>query len=104
MVMMGGSLERRQSWLRSLTLTFFLIGLFLATAWDADGNANTDNLPQTTFSIERRSVRSTADASHGDESTDSPTEVPRPLRRPRPIQHFLREWCWRILAIPSRGP
>lgn len=103
---MGGVCRRSESWawLRALSLIFFLAGLLLAATWDADGNANTDNLPQATFTIESRSVQNTAEASDSTDGDGSPLLIRRPLRRPRPLQRFLREWIWRFVAVRSRGP
>jgi hypothetical protein len=85
-----------------LTLMFFLAGLLLATAWDADGNPNTDNLPQMVLTIDASAV---VDADvHVEENREEAlrqrTRHFRWLRR-QPI--IGRDRHWRPLAVPRRG-
>jgi len=82
-----------------------LAGLLLASAWDADGNPNTDNLPQATVMLAPRSVRTADEQTDGDDSDDSPGELARSARRPKHHHRFaLRELSWHRIAVPSRGP
>jgi len=86
-----------------LTLMFLLAGLLLATAWDADGNPNTDNLPQMVLTIEASTVV------EGEAHVEDGSERNLP-RRSRPFSWLHRqpimgrEWRWRPLAVPRRGP
>ena len=86
-----------------LTLMFLLAGLLLATAWDADGNPDTDNLPQMVLTIESGTVVD-ADARIEDSGESSPHERSRFFHWLRRQTIVVPEWRWRPLAVPRRGP
>jgi hypothetical protein len=77
--------------------------LSLSLVWDADGNPNTDNLPQAVVCVEARTV---AEADVHVEDRDDPLPCGRHrgirwlLRRPLVV----REWRWRPFGVPQRGP
>lgn len=102
---MGGSRSgRERAWPSALLLVVFLSSLLLAIAWDVDGDPTTDNLPAATLTISPRTVCAVDAESDG---TAEGTSDPRPSRRwrlGRRRQHFLRDWIWQFVAIPSRGP
>ena len=106
MVAMAGTSKhnQRRSWLRACTLVFFLAGLVLATAWDADGDPSTDNLPPATLAIAPRTVSSVDEESNEDHSDSADARSHQHRSRARRRKTFLREWHWRFVAVPSRGP
>lgn len=76
----------------------------VSSAWDADGNPNTINLPAVAIPSETRP--SSDIASQGQDADAVPDGVPRRRRLLRPIRHadVFRRWRWRRLALPPRGP
>lgn len=84
-------------------LMFLLGSLLLATAWDADGNPNTDNLPQMVLTIEAGTVvGAEAHVEEGGEKTFARRSRPFSWLHRQPIMG--RERRWRPLAVPRRGP
>jgi hypothetical protein len=88
---------------RTWMVLLLLGGLLLATSWDADGNPNTDNLPQialqTGIQVEA-DVEVRVEDSSG-ETSDTLTFFARVIAQRLRI---LREWIWRPVALPARGP
>jgi hypothetical protein len=91
-------------WFGVLSTAILLAGLFLASAWDGDGNPTTDNLPQATVTLAPRSVHTADEQTPGDEGDDFSDQRPRKARRLRHRRLALRELSWRRVAVPSRGP
>ena len=77
--------------------------LALSLVWDADGNPNTDNLQPAVACVEVR-IAAEVDAHVEDGEGARPRERYRGLRwlRWRPV--VVREWRWRPLGLPLRGP
>ncbi len=69
----SGSRESR-SWWSVLTLMLFISGLLLATAWDADGNPNTDNLPQIALTADTRDETRLSDQAPDTVDSDEPED------------------------------
>ena len=103
---MDGVANRRYQWPRlgALSLVLVLTTLMLATVWDADGDPTTDNLPAATLTISPRCVCSVDAESVGTAEDAYDTRPSRRWRRGRKRQHFLKDWIWRFVAVPSRGP
>ncbi len=96
--------KNRYRWLTGWWVILVIGGLLVAVAWDADGNPNTDNLPQIalqTAAPTEADIDVEVEAEHGG-STDAP--------RGFFLCHFaqraraVREWMWRTVALPARGP
>ncbi len=91
-------------WFSVLSTAVLLAGLFLASAWDGDGNPATDNLPQATVTLASRTVRTADEKTEGDGGDIPPQQHRRTAHRPRLFRFALRELSWRRAAVPSRGP
>src|SRR5579863_4382142 len=68
--------------------------LALSMVWDADGNPNTDNLPQAVACVEARVVAE-ADSRIADGESDLPGERAWGFRWLRRRAIVVREWRWR---------
>ena len=103
---MSGASKRHKDrrWLGVLPLTFVLMGLLVATVWDADGDPATDNLPPATLTVAPCSVGTVDEEFIGASDTVDRPRHRRPFRPVRRRHHVVREWCWRLVAIPSQGP
>jgi hypothetical protein len=78
-------------------------GLLVSLVWDADGNPNTDNLPQAVVCIEARTAAE-AKAHIEDGEDDLPRERVWGFRWLRRRAVVVGEWCWRPIGVPLRGP
>ena len=77
--------------------------LSLSLVWDADGNPNTDNLPQAVACVETRTAAE-ADAHVEDGDDAVPRERDWGFRWLRRRAVVVREWRWRPFGVPLRGP
>jgi hypothetical protein len=80
-----------------------LLGLFVAVAWDADGNPATDNLPHAVLTGDLASAQA-SDTVDDEARRDDPPRRPWPPRRWRHRWQATREANWRSIAISERGP
>jgi hypothetical protein len=80
------------------------LGLLLSAAWDADGNPNTDNLPQ--IAIVNGASVADLEAPAQESNSSTPRFLTRvfTLFRRHSTSLRIREWLWRSVAIPERGP
>ena len=85
------------------TMVILCAGLLVSTVWDADGNPNTDNLPQIVLPTEVGTA-SDADARIEDSDKSSSHHRPRFFSWLRQHTDVVREWRWWSLAVPRRGP
>ena len=77
--------------------------LSLSLVWDADGNPNTDNLPQAVVCVEARTAAE-ADAHIEDGEDALPRERDWGFRWLCRRAVVVREWRWRPIGVPLRGP
>jgi len=84
-------------------LFVFVGGLLLAVAWDADGNPNTDNLPQACLTtVATDTVKADVDPQMNQSSTP---HVHRACLHPASTRtRAIRELLWGKVAAPARGP
>ena len=77
--------------------------LSLSLVWDADGNPNTDNLPQAVVCVEALTeAEAEAHVEGGEDALPRERHWGIRWRRRRVV--VLREWRWRPLGVPLRGP
>jgi hypothetical protein len=84
-------------------MIFFSAGLLVSFVWDADGNPNTDNLPQMVLRV-KAGTEADAEARVENIDDDSPRVRDKRFRWLRWQVVVAREWRWRPLAVPPRGP
>ena len=81
---------------------FLALTMVVAFAWDADGNPNTENLPQVVLTVADDTVDHVAGI-HQDSPSSIPPARPGRIRRLRSVWHTWRLASWRATA-PERGP
>jgi hypothetical protein len=98
---------RRGKSLGTMLITWSMIVvssiLSLSLVWDADGNPNTDNLPQAVVCVEARTAAE-ADALVEDGEDALPRERDWGFGWLRRRAVVVREWRWRPFGAPLRGP
>jgi hypothetical protein len=84
-------------------MVLFSASVLVSTVWDVDGNPNTDNLPQMVLPMEA-GTSVDAEACIEESGEDALRRRPRFLHWFRVQTVVVREWRWRTLAVPRRGP